>query len=817
MKINKLMEKGMVIVLAAALLLTGCASGGTGEKESDTENTEQEAVSEEKEVSSDTEADLEKSTLVDELKKKYAGAGAGEYDGNLIKVNRDESIQIELGYNPWNSDMPVSESFIIYQDADLKFPVDVGSYDYDDSTGILTIEPPFFGIAEIMESSDVDLSHLSGNYLSEDEGYGWGTLSQYYLKACVDVETGKPLAAPVITVIKVNSEIAQAPQLVFDQTDEGYARFSWKQVSGAEGYLLFRINKDEEGLWNYGYAIADVKGTEWSSKDEAFVSDYDDAILALNYRFQQFYTSDDFAAYIEDSDSFLKEYMIEDDYSEYYTEYYGVLAYNKNGCSPISNLFSARDLAHMLPTERARYSNEESFFGIEGISALPAVMCVTMCDGSIAQKVLEYDFDNAQKDEEFNCLRIKGKALQTPFTEEFSVYEVNWDTLEADLAAVKERQEKLINKGGNVAPSLEVEENTQETAEDGQTEEKTDTTVKQETTEEQQKDKQETAEKKEIKVTANSALSEYIAINMLETNGAIDLSAFPEAADMEKVVDAFFEAQYQNPLILGVRGGSIDPEQRILYVEYDFDSELTAGKQEAIQKKVAEVVGEIINDGMSDAEKEMAINTWLCENAVYDDAALENAEKYSFTMVDEEFYDSFTAYGILVDGVGVCASYSAAFKLLADAAGLESIVVTGYLDGSVPHAWNKVKVEDNWYIVDSTNNDNDVIYNALFNLSDAAAYGTLVENDGFVMNDSIYNYAADTDDLEYYHTTDRYFDKDEIAAELAELLKSDGKAVLRTEYNIDDESFYSIAQQAANEAQKNINGFYWMGVIHLEE
>lgn len=815
MKLKYLLKKGIVTVLAAALLLTGCTSNSTVDTDIETQkeevNEEKSKDTEEKE--SKTASESGKNTLAEDLKKKYSGAGAGEYDGNVIKVNRDESLEIELGYNPWQSDIDLSESFVIYQDADLKFPVDAGYYEYDASTGILTIEPPFYGIAEI-GSSEIDISHLKGNYLIGDTESGWGTLSQYYMKTCVDTKTGKKLASSVITVIKVNSEITQAPQLVFDQTEDGYARFSWKQVPGAEGYLLFRVNKDEEGLWEHAYAFADVKGTEWDSKTEAFESDYDDSILTLNYRFQQYYTSEDFATMVEETDSFLAEYMIEEDYDEYYSEYYGVLAYNGNGCSPISNLFSAKDLAHMLPTERARYSNEESFFGINGTMDLPAVMCVTMCDGSTAQKILEYDFDNIQKDEELNCLRIKGKALQTPFTEEFSVYEVNWDTLDADLAAIKERQEKLKNKGGNVVPSLKVEDGAQESSDGGQTEEKPDGTDKKE---EQKTEEPEVSGNTDVKITANSAMSEYIAINMLETNAAIDLSDFPEAADTEKVIDAFFEAQYQNPLILGIQGGSIDAEQRILYVEYDFDREITAGKQEEIQKKVSEIVDDIIEEGMSDVEKEMAINTYLCENACYDDAALENAEKYSFTQVDEEFYDSFTAYGILVDGVGVCASYSAAFKLLADAAELDSIVVTGYLDGSVPHAWNKVKLDDSWYIVDATNNDNDMISNALLNLSDMAAYGTLVENDSFVMDDSLYHYAADADELEYYHTIDRYFDKEEVSDELADLLASDGKAVLRTDYDIDDEEFYEIAQQAANKSKKNINGFYWMGVIHLEE
>ena len=81
---------------------------------------------------------------------------------------------------------------------------------------------------------------------------------------------------------------------------------------------------------------------------------------------------------------------------------------------------------------------------------------------------------------------------------------------------------------------------------------------------------------------------------------------------------------------------------------------------------------------------------------------------------------------ILLNGLGVCASYSGAFKLLAEAAGLECIVVTGNLEGDLPHAWNKVKVDGEWQIGDSTNNDNELIFNALMNLPDRAAQKVLV-------------------------------------------------------------------------------------------
>ncbi len=813
---KKRIMSGIAFVLTAAMLLGGC--GAADVSESDTgmsDEAEESALDSETiydEVGDAEAAETgEGDSLAEELRKKYSGNNKEEYDGNVIKVKRDESLQIEVGYNPWDSDISPSESFVFYQDADLNFPVEVGGYDYNPESGILTIEPPYYGIAEI-HSSEIDISHLEGSYLSENPENGWGTLPQYYMKTCVDTETGEALSNPVITVIKVDAEIEQAPQLVFDQTDEGYARFTWKEVPGADGYLLFRINKDETGLYDYSYAFADVEGTEWDSKEEAFLNDEDASeVLSLNYRFEYYYSSDDFSEWVDESgNELLKEYMVEGDYDEFYSEYYGVIAYNENGCSPISNLFSAKDLSHMLPEKAATHSNDASRHGISGTLGLPATMGVTMCDGSTEQKVIDYDYGSIEKNEESHFFHIKGTLLQTPFTWDFGAYDVDWDSFEADLETVKERQEKLINKGGNVAPSLTVEEGTEPESEEPEK-------PAEEPEKPEQEEPADEPEKPETKITANSAMSEYIALNMLETKKEINLSAFPEAADTQYIIDAFFEAQYQNPLILGVRGGNIDPAKRILYVDYDFDREETSRKQEEIQARVTEIVGEMINDGMSDAEKEMAINTWLCENAVYDDSALENAEEHSFSMVDEEFYDSFTAYGILMNGVGVCASYSAAFKLLADEAGLDSIVVTGYLSGSLPHAWNKVKIEDNWYIVDATNNDNEMLPNALLNLSDKAAYETLVEDARFVLDSSTYQYAAGTDELEFYHTENRYYDKNQVAGELAALLSSDGRAVLRTDYDIDDEEFYSIAQEAADKSQKNITGFYWMGVIRLEE
>ncbi len=830
MKSKKILSLGIVCSLLLTVFLSGCGKSPSETQEKvETVQEMETAESGGSNIAETVTVSTEEKVLAQEIMKKYS-AGAVEYDGKVFKVDRTEPIVLDLGYDPWSMDMDIEEAFAVYQDAELKYRVDIGGYEYDNETGKLTITPPYYGIGEL-ESSELDLSHLKGNYLAENDENSWGTLGRYYLASYVDAENGKVLDKPVITVIQINAELT-SPQMVFSPTDDGYACFTWQEVQGADGYLLFKINKDETGYWEIASAYADVKENKWSGQNEDMVSEYGFGVLEANSRFVQFFISDDSQSWMEEN---AEELLIYDDdtaYNEYWDEYYGMIAYNSTGCSSMSNLMSAKDLAHMLPSKPAVHANEEAYLETKGTQNMPAVMNVTMCDGTTAQKVMDYDFESIVKEEENNFFVISAKGLKTPFVREIHVFDVNWDTFDADIEIVKERQEKLKNKGGNVAPSLTIDENvTDEKPEIEQKEPEQEKESEQKKTAEEQEKKADVDEpseedsspadshikKIEVQVTANSALSEYIAYQMLDTKGAIDISAFPEAADTEKVVDAFFEAQYQNPLVLGVQGGSIDTEKRILYVEYDFDKGVTAQKQEEIKQRVEEIIKEIITDDMSDAQKGNAINKWLCENAVYDNDALANAELYSFTRVDEEFYDSFTAYGILLDGVGVCASYSAAYKLLADAAGIDSVVVTGYLDGSVPHAWNKVMLDDKWYIVDATNNDNDMIENALLNLSDAEAGSTLVEDDRFVMDGHVDDYMAKETKEEYYRATQRYFDREEISKELADLLVSDGKAVLRTRYDIDDEIFYEIAQEAANKAQKSVNGFYWMGVINLQE
>ena len=65
--------------------------------------------------------------------------------------------------------------------------------------------------------------------------------------------------------------------------------------------------------------------------------------------------------------------------------------------------------------------------------------------------------------------------------------------------------------------------------------------------------------------------------------------------------------------------------------------------------------------------------------------------------------DNWNAYGILVNGYGVCESYAEAFQTLCQAVGIRCTGVVGTAGGG--HKWNAVELEGQWYMCDITFDD----------------------------------------------------------------------------------------------------------------
>lgn len=166
-------------------------------------------------------------------------------------------------------------------------------------------------------------------------------------------------------------------------------------------------------------------------------------------------------------------------------------------------------------------------------------------------------------------------------------------------------------------------------------------------------------------------------------------------------------------------------------------SQLNAQKQEA-DMKADEIIRKVIKPGMSDFDKELALHDYIVNNSIYDSANMNN-----------NVPEDHNAYGVLVKGLGVCESYAKAMSLLLNKAGIECIVVTGNAGG--PHAWNKVKLDGEWYNLDATWNDpvmqgnTQVLKHTYFNVSD-----NMIKQDH--MQDSKFSkYAANSTKYYYFN------------------------------------------------------------------
>ncbi|MDR1797251.1 MAG: transglutaminase domain-containing protein [Clostridiales Family XIII bacterium] len=826
----KKMERLWAILLSIAVIVGATACGGASPGA---------AVGSSTDIG---EGGVRASDYAAEVAAKYAENDAYEYLPAIPPVARDHQFEFTLGFYPPDLGFEdYTDVLAFFADPEFTVPIytnwDSGTR--DDGTYGFTAMPwrnPTMGIWNRLYANltdpqlMLDKSTLSDD--PEDEYYfqykgeflDWGNLPRYYMVQYLDFETGEPLAKPKVQVFEVKAELA-TPEATFFVDDDGNASFRWKPVEGADSYIVVSCALSDGGETNPltgepmapRYSEANVIGmvdgdqTEWHT--------------ASNYPFQSAVNIAEGGYVPEGAELEEGQETYESSSERGRTTMFGVIAIGEGGHSNIGKLFKLEDLAPNLPFgvawETKRAEGETSSV-LPSIGLLPAQRPYIMCDGHIVYKTIAYDYDTAEvvteewlqydegpDGEILNPRKIDATVLKIyysipgtgfPGKDDFNNYykienpPENW---KGELKKIKARQEAL-NRGSGTGNEIDLTDGREGEGEEG-TEPASDVTIVPE------------------EVFATNGLSEYLAVNMIAGVDAIPLDDFPQASDTEYLLDAFFEAYYQNPLILGVDGLALNKKGELV-VGYQETGKERKAKQDAIRAKVAEVIPQIIEDGMTPLEKELAINQYLCDNGEYDFAALEDAEKNNYTYVDPKFNDSFNAYGILVDGVGVCSSYAASFKLLADAAGLDSIVSTGFLEGSVAHAWNRVNLNGEWQTVDVTNNDNPELYNVLLNLPDDVAAGALVEDKDFILDAHLAEYAATGDTDEYYHVEGKYYSEGEIVAELVSELQSNGSAMLRTDYGIDDYAFASIVTEVMEElGTDELWGGYWLGVIALSK
>jgi len=214
----------------------------------------------------------------------------------------------------------------------------------------------------------------------------------------------------------------------------------------------------------------------------------------------------------------------------------------------------------------------------------------------------------------------------------------------------------------------------------------------------------------------------------------IDISGVPRA-DVPSAVDRAMEISNKLP---GFYANAELMEYRysILQAKIDITYMVSKYEHEKAVSKAKTVINEIIDNSMSDFQRELAIHDYIVDNTEY-----YFLEPYCYDMS-----------GVFLKNKAVCGGYAEAFSYLSALAGIETEIVLGddfdSLD-DLGHAWNTVKIGGDWYQMDVTWNDpvmkdgSNVKTYSYFNVTDAE-----MKKD-HIWDDSIYNRAT-VDTYNYY-------------------------------------------------------------------
>lgn len=122
---------------------------------------------------------------------------------------------------------------------------------------------------------------------------------------------------------------------------------------------------------------------------------------------------------------------------------------------------------------------------------------------------------------------------------------------------------------------------------------------------------------------------------------------------------------------------------------------------EKLYEDIKAILREIVDDDMSDVEKLKAIHDWVVMNVTYDKDLLEKMG-YEDNL---KSYRGFYLEGAIEDHRAVCEGMSKAVCVMANIEGIPCVIVSGKSatnPGGPGHAWNKVNVNGDWYILDAT-------------------------------------------------------------------------------------------------------------------
>ncbi len=187
------------------------------------------------------------------------------------------------------------------------------------------------------------------------------------------------------------------------------------------------------------------------------------------------------------------------------------------------------------------------------------------------------------------------------------------------------------------------------------------------------------------------------ALTEVRSYGAMILTGEKDQPDPEAVLEDIRRDDYLVAMGIDatewVFSGNDFTNDMIVYFTIDYidGKEEILSAREQVKQEVEKLSGTLWSESDAPETRVRAIHDYLVSHAEY-------ASQKESTLRDH------TPYGVLIKGEGVCDSYTYAAHLLLRAAGVESLLAAGTFDGS-EHAWNVVKLGENYYHLDITWDD----------------------------------------------------------------------------------------------------------------
>ncbi len=803
MKNKKILMGILSGALALTMLLTGCNNGG------ETDSSDSSDISSLSETNSSFSGNSDNSNNSGNSGNSGNSADPDNSGYGMPTYGASVSVaDIKNAYGAADDDIMPLYNVEPDETFEFNFKADwLGESDVPDSLEIVTVhthpscseESMLYIGADIEQNSDggtrFTISPIGGVLSTDTEDHNmihndvevWGNAQMYYIAIWYDTEADKfeKLTEPVVIPFTVKHELG-VPTLKGNVDKDGRFKLMWDAVEGADGYRVYKFFSTEinrTGEFNKPVAGAekafDVHGDCYLIRDDETTETEFDCFAGKDHGLAIHYHND-----LDEDDT---DYILGQNYSVNGSYFVTALFGDKE--SGLSNIVHTSDL--ILPF-RPIDEDDLMFKNFESEADLPQTMRVLNIDGSVTERSVRYSFHWGKT--------LTGMAIpQYRYSVEGTTITgiVDMEFTDGKLDQYKDKQEGDAPAGfvdGSAHTSAKAEPENDSTfnpeadvptiIESAPSDENASLVERQiENTEKHvESGNAQTVDNSEYPVFADSAEEEWLARNLIAGNNRISLEAFPGLQTYETLYDTVMKVYYQNPYVLGMTAYKYDYAGLALDVKYCYSASELSERQSEILEESNNIVSGVISAEMSDEEKCRALYNYFNAHTVYDDAALEEADKFGYTKGEgwKDAEDAFNAYGVIVKKTGVCQSYALSYKLLCVMSGVEAKVITGYLDATLPHAWNAVNLDGEWYQTDCTNNETNCgipffLYEAG---EDILAITGYTEDKLYELDLAAGRFAVDDSDREYYASNGLCAaDIDEYKTVLANCLENTNKVI----------------------------------------